>query len=60
MRRLLWMGLGLALVGAGLFALLRERPADSPPLDRIDADSRAQLERVLEAALKAQKPGASR
>jgi hypothetical protein len=53
------MGLGLALVGVGLFALLRERPSD-PPLDRIDAESRAQLERVLEAAQRAQKPGASK
>ena len=59
MRRLLWMGLGLALVSVGLFALLRGRPAD-PPLDRIDAESRAQLERVLEAAQRAQKPGASK
>ena len=60
MRRLLYLGLGLALVGAGLFALARGRQADDPPLDRIDADSRAQLERVLEAAQKAQNPGADR
>jgi hypothetical protein len=56
----LWIGLGLALVGAGLFALLRGGPAHDPPLDRIDADSRAQLERVLEAAQKPQHDGASR
>jgi hypothetical protein len=41
------MGLGLALVGAGLFAALRGGPGAAPPLDRIDADSRRALERVL-------------
>jgi hypothetical protein len=54
------LGLGLALVGAGLFALLRGGPAEDPPLDQIDADSRRQLERVLEAAQRAQRDGASR
>jgi hypothetical protein len=50
-RRLLWLGLGLALVGAALLAALhRGGPGSAPPLDRIDASSRRQLERVLEAA----------
>jgi len=49
-RRLLWLGLGLALVCAALFAAVRGGPRSAPPLDRIDADSRRQLERVLEAA----------
>jgi hypothetical protein len=53
------MGLGLFLVGVGLFALLRGRPSN-PPMDQIDAESRAQLERVLEAAQKAQRPGPER
>ncbi|HVN38670.1 MAG TPA: hypothetical protein VMW19_10940 [Myxococcota bacterium] len=50
MRRFLWLGLGLALVGAALFAALRGGPRSAAPLDRIDAESRHQLERVLEAA----------
>ncbi|HEX5064567.1 MAG TPA: hypothetical protein VFY49_00500 [Myxococcota bacterium] len=54
------MAVGLALVGAGLFALLRGGPGHAPPLDHIDRDSRAQLERVLEAAQKAQHDGASK
>jgi len=53
------MAVGLALVGAGLFALLRG-PGSQAPLDHIDRDSRAQLERVLEAAQKAQHDGASK
>ena len=53
------MAVGLALVAAGLFALMRGRGQD-PPLDHIDRDSRAQLERVLEAAQKAQHDGASK
>jgi hypothetical protein len=44
------VGLGLALAGAGLVALLREARKDAPPLDQIDAESRRQLERVLEGA----------
>jgi hypothetical protein len=51
------MAVGLALVAAGLFALLRGGPTSDPPLDRIDADSRRQLERVLDAA---QREGVSR
>ena len=50
MRRLLWLGFGLALVVAALVAALRGGPRSAPPLDRIDADSRRQLARVLEAA----------
>jgi hypothetical protein len=46
----LWLSLGLALVAGALFAALRGGPRSGPPLDRIDADSRRQLERVLEAA----------
>jgi hypothetical protein len=51
-RRLLWIAFGLALAGAGLFALARsgaQRDAslDAPPLDEIDAASRRQLERAL-------------
>jgi hypothetical protein len=49
-RRLLWLSLGLALVSAALFAAVRGGPRSAPPLDRIDADSRRQLEHVLEAA----------
>lgn len=47
MRRLLWVAVGLALVGAGLFAALRGGGGSGPPLDEIDAASRRQLERVL-------------
>ena len=48
MRRLLWIALGLALAGAGLVSVLRGGGRGvAPPLDAIDADSRARLERVL-------------
>ena len=48
-RRLLWIALGLLLVAGGLYAVGSRSPgsANAPPLDRIDADSRRQLERVL-------------
>jgi hypothetical protein len=54
-RRLLWVGLGLLLAGAGLLALARggsgaRSAAGGPPLEKIDAASRRQLERVLEHA----------
>jgi hypothetical protein len=47
-RRLLWIAVGLLLVGAGLYAVGTRtlRGADAP-LDQIDAESRRQLERVL-------------
>ena len=49
-RRLLWIAIGLSLVGAGLYTLGRDPRRDgghAPPLDHIDAASRRQLERVL-------------
>jgi len=46
----LWLGLGLVLVCGALFASLGGGHHSGAPLDRIDADSRHQLERVLEAA----------
>jgi hypothetical protein len=44
------VGVGLGLVGAGLIVALRHSDRGAPPLDQIDADSRRQLERVLEGA----------
>ena len=46
-RRLLWIALGLSLVGAGLYAVGSRAPRGDAPLDHIDAESRRQLERVL-------------
>jgi hypothetical protein len=49
-RRLLWIAIGLSLVGAGLYTLGRDgrrHGGDAPPMDHIDAASRRQLERVL-------------
>ncbi len=49
MSRWLLLVLGLAIGVAGLVALARDSKTD-PPLDEIDAASRARLERVLEEA----------
>jgi len=55
------MGLGLALLGAGLFAALRGGGnGAAPPLDRIDAASRRQLERVLLDEARREEPEAPR
>jgi hypothetical protein len=52
--RLLALTLGLAAAAAALYLLAasdgRMPVASGPPLDEIDADSRAQLERVLRDA----------
>ena len=56
MNRWLLLVLGLAIAAGALFALVRgdspRLPAagGSPPLDQIDADSRARLEQVLRDA----------
>jgi hypothetical protein len=46
-RRLLWIALGLSLVAGGLYVVGHRGPRGGAPLDRIDAESRKQLERVL-------------
>lgn len=49
MSRWVLLLLGLAIGGAGLFALA-SGDRTGPPLDEIDAESRARLERTLEEA----------
>jgi hypothetical protein len=47
-KRWLILSVGLAVaLGAAYALLVRSREDSGPPLDRIDAASRAQLERVL-------------
>ncbi|UCE86802.1 MAG: hypothetical protein JSU66_03445 [Deltaproteobacteria bacterium] len=46
MPRWLLFTIGLGIAVAGLYAILLEWPG-GPPLDRIDDESRDQLERVL-------------
>lgn len=46
-RRLLWIALGLSLAAGGLYVVSHRGPRAGAPLDRIDAESRKQLERVL-------------
>jgi hypothetical protein len=61
LRRLLWIALGLVLVGAGLVAVLRGGGrGNGPPLDAIDAGSRARLEHVLLEEARREPPEAPR
>ncbi len=50
---MLWLTLGIALVGAGFYALLAQRhraPAASRPHADLDPASKRALERILEQA----------